>query len=143
MTEKIINTRIINKHAVESDWLKAVNFIPKQGELIVYDKDSTYDYERFKIGDGTTPVNDLDFVSAQSDYEQNDSFQPDYIKNRTHYKEVIHQEKVDLLPATEINFSSLGGMYSQSEPLNIQVGDTVKVLWDSQEYECVAQSVGT
>lgn len=34
-------------------------------------------------------------------------------------------------------------MYSQSEPLNIQVGDTVKVLWDSQEYECVAQSVAT
>ena len=34
-------------------------------------------------------------------------------------------------------------MYSQSEPLNIQVGDTVRVLWDSQEYECVAQSVAT
>lgn len=79
--------------------------------------------------------------SVQSDYEQNDISQPDYIKNRTHYKEVIHQEKVDLLPATEIDFSSLGGMYSQSEPLNIQVGDTVKVLWDNQEYECVAQSV--
>ena len=143
MTEKIINTRIINKHAVESDWLKAVNFTPKQGEFIVYDKDSTYDYERFKIGDGTTPVNDLEFVSSQSDYEQNDSSQPDYIKNRTHYKEVIHQERVDLLPATEIDFSSLGGMYSQSEPLNVQAGDTVKVLWDNQEYECVAQSMAT
>lgn len=143
MTEKIINTRIINKHAVESDWLKAVNFTPKQGEFIVYDKDSTYDYERFKIGDGITPVNDLEFVSAQSDYEQNDSSKSDYIKNRTHYKELIHQEKVDLLPATEIDFSSLGGIYSQSEPLNIQVGDTVKVLWDSQEYECMAQSVAT
>lgn len=81
--------------------------------------------------------------SVQSDYEQNDSSKSDYIKNRTHYKEVIHQEKVDLLPATEIDFSSLGGMYSQSEPLNIQVGDTVKVLWDSQEYECVAKSVAT
>lgn len=144
MTEKIINTRIINKHAVESDWLKAVNFTPKQGEFIVYDKDSTYDYERFKIGDGITPVNDLEFVSSQSDYEQNDSSQPDYIKNRTHYKEVIHQERVDLLPTTEIDFSSLGDIgYTQSEPLNIQVGDTVKVLWDNQEYECAAQSVAT
>lgn len=140
MTEKIINTRIINKHAVESDWLKAVNFTPKQGEFIVYDKDSTYDYERFKIGDGITPVNDLEFVSAQSDYEQNDSSKSDYIKNRTHYKELIHQEKVDLLPATEIDFSSLGdGIYTQSEPLNVKVGDTVKVLWDNQEYECKAQ----
>ena len=33
--------------------------------------------------------------------------------------------------------------YIQPEPLNIQAGDTVKVLWDSQEYECVAQSVAT
>ena len=81
--------------------------------------------------------------SVQSDYEQNDSSKSDYIKNRTHYKEVIHQENVDLLPATEIDFSSLDGTYSQSEPLDIQVGDPVKVLWDSQEYECVAQSVAT
>ena len=80
-------------------------------------------------------------ISVNPDYDQCDETQPDYIKNRTHYKEVIHQEKVDLLPATEIDFSSLGGVYSQSEPLDIQVGDTVKVLWDSQEYECVAQSV--
>ena len=66
MAEKIINTRIINKHAVESDWLKAVNFIPKQGELIVYDKDSTYSYARFKIGDGVTNVNNLPFTTMVS-----------------------------------------------------------------------------
>ena len=80
-------------------------------------------------------------ISVSPDYDQCDETQPDYIKNRTHYKEVIHQEKVDLLPATEIDFSSLGGAYSQSEPLNIQVGDTVKVLWDNQEYECKAQLI--
>lgn len=83
-------------------------------------------------------------LSVQSDYEQSDSSQPDYIKNRTHYKEIIHQERVDLFPSTEIDFSSIGDVgYSQSEPLNIQVGDTVKVLWDNQEYECVAQSIAT
>lgn len=82
--------------------------------------------------------------SVQSDYEQNDSSQLDYIKNRTHYKEVIHQERVDLLPATEIDFSLVGEMgYTQTEPLSVQVGDTVKVLWDNQEYECVAQSIAT
>lgn len=82
--------------------------------------------------------------SVQSDYEQNDSSQPDYIKNRTHYKEVVHQERVDLLPATEIDFSLVGEMgYTQTEPLNIQAGDTVKVLWDNQEYECVTQSFAT
>ena len=62
MVEKIINTRIINKHAVESDWLKAINFTPKQGEIIVYDVDATHDCARFKIGDGVTNVNSLPFA---------------------------------------------------------------------------------
>ena len=60
MANKNFNTRIINKHDTEENWSKA-NFIPKQGELIIYDKDSTHDIERFKIGDGTTTVNKLPF----------------------------------------------------------------------------------
>lgn len=66
MAEKNINTRMIQKHDTEANWSKAVNFIPKQGELIVYDKDSIYDYERFKIGDGITNVNDLPFATYKS-----------------------------------------------------------------------------
>ena len=63
MAEKNINNiRIVNKHDTEANWLKATGFTPKQGELIVYDKDSNYDYERIKIGDGTTNVNTLPFV---------------------------------------------------------------------------------
>ena len=63
MAEKRFNTRIVHKHAVESDWLKATNFIPMQGEIIIYDKDSTYTYERIKIGDGRTVVSSLPFVN--------------------------------------------------------------------------------
>lgn len=63
MAEKNIKTRIINKHETEDNWNLAANFIPKQGEFIVYDKDSTYDYERFKIGDGETDVKSLPFVT--------------------------------------------------------------------------------
>ena len=62
MPEKTLKTRIIHKHDVESNWSKATGFVPKQGELIVYDKDSNYDYERVKIGDGATNVNNLPFV---------------------------------------------------------------------------------
>ena len=58
-----IKSRIQQKHDIESNWLKATNFIPKQGEIIVYDKDTTYTYERFKIGDGATKVNDLPFIN--------------------------------------------------------------------------------
>ena len=38
-TEKNISSRIINKHDTEINWNKATNFIPKAGEIIVYDRD--------------------------------------------------------------------------------------------------------
>ena len=72
-----INTRIQLKHDIEANWLKAVNFTPMQGEIIIYDIEidadgnvltlpegriTPYTYERMKIGDGKTNVNDLLFV---------------------------------------------------------------------------------
>lgn len=62
MSEKNINVRVIHKHDTEVNWNKATNFIPKQGEIIVYDIDGTYSYERFKIGDGVTVVSSLPFI---------------------------------------------------------------------------------
>ena len=41
---KIINSRIIHKHDIESNWKKAVNFIPLKAEIIVYDIDDNYNY---------------------------------------------------------------------------------------------------
>ena len=35
------NTRIQLKHDTETNWNKAVNFIPKAGEMIIYDADGT------------------------------------------------------------------------------------------------------
>lgn len=43
MAEQIIKTRIINKHDIPSNWIKAVNFVPKQGEIIIYDKENNPD----------------------------------------------------------------------------------------------------
>jgi hypothetical protein len=69
-----ISTRIIHKHDIEANWLKATGFVPMQGELIIYDievdasgnilelpsgRTEPYTYERFKIGDGKTVVSDL------------------------------------------------------------------------------------
>lgn len=62
MAEKIFNSRIIHKHDVAANWSKATNFVPKQGEIIVYDIDADYAYERIKIGDGSKNVNALPFV---------------------------------------------------------------------------------
>ena len=55
-------SRIVHKHDIEANWDKATGFTPLQGEIIVYDKDDTYDYERIKIGDGITKVIDLPFI---------------------------------------------------------------------------------
>lgn len=82
MAEKNLNARIIHKHDTEANWLKAENFIPKKGELIVYDKDVNYNYNRFKIGDGETFVNNLPFSIEQSDWNQTDETQNDFIKNK-------------------------------------------------------------
>ena len=64
MAEKSLNARIIHKHDTETNWNKATNFIPKQGEFIIYDEDSSHSYKRIKIGDGTTTVINLAFTVA-------------------------------------------------------------------------------
>ena len=56
-----LNLRIINTHDTEANWNKCINFVPKSGEIIVYDVDGNYSYERFKIGDGIHNVLDLPF----------------------------------------------------------------------------------
>lgn len=57
-----LNIRVIHTHDVESNWKNKSEFVPKSGELIVYDKDNVYSYERFKIGDGSTKLSDLPFT---------------------------------------------------------------------------------
>ena len=66
MSEKNLNVRIVNKHDTEENWNQATNFIPKQGEVIVYDIDKNYAYERFKLGDGVTLVSSLPFTNTAS-----------------------------------------------------------------------------
>lgn len=57
MANKTLKTRIINKHDTQTNWAKAVNFIPKAGEVIVYT-----DLHKVKVGDGTTKVSALPFI---------------------------------------------------------------------------------
>jgi hypothetical protein len=62
--------QITLKHDIADNWLKAVNFIPKLNELILYDgvlKDGIYiELPRLKIGDGVTKLNDLPFIESAS-----------------------------------------------------------------------------
>lgn len=64
MATKTFKGRVQNKHDTEANWNAAVNFKPLAGELIIYDEDNTHSTPRFKVGDGSTLVSDLPFVSA-------------------------------------------------------------------------------
>ena len=75
-TEKKITSRIQQKHDVAANWAKATNFIPKKGEIIIYDAEYNASGEetqsvRFKIGDGSKTVNNLPFavIDYSSDVE--------------------------------------------------------------------------
>ena len=63
-----IKTRIQLKNDTEENWNKATNFIPKRGELIIYNAetgnvDEARRFPRFKIGDGKTAVINLPFTT--------------------------------------------------------------------------------
>lgn len=63
MAAKEFNTRVTHKHDTEAHWALAENFSPLQGEIIIYDPDEKHSLPRFKIGDGTTNINNLPFVN--------------------------------------------------------------------------------
>lgn len=60
-----LNARIINKHDTESNWDKATNFIPKKGEIIVYEADDNA-VPYLKVGNGTKTVTELPYVSNKN-----------------------------------------------------------------------------
>ena len=64
MSEKELKVRIQQKHDIEANWIKATNFVPKAGEIIIYDADDIHLQPRIKIGNGIAAVNDLDFVDS-------------------------------------------------------------------------------
>ena len=57
-----LNWRIIHTHDTEANWNLCTTFVPKAGEMIVYDIDDSHAYERFKIGDGVKTVVELPFA---------------------------------------------------------------------------------
>ena len=76
MMNNTLKARIVHKHELERDWKEAINFIPLQGEIIVYIPDSTHSYSRLKIGDGITPVNDLPFFGENKQQDWGNFVEP-------------------------------------------------------------------
>jgi len=66
MATTAIKTRIQLKNDTEAHWLLATNFVPLQGEVIIYSADDTHPFSRLKVGNGTTTVSNLPFIDAQT-----------------------------------------------------------------------------
>ena len=137
-TEKTINARMQMKTDTALNWSKAINFIPKKGEIIIYEADSDYGYERMKIGDGSTKVNDLPFATGAKDWNQNDSTASDYIKNRPFYTgEVVQTE---IIPEQTYTLSSEGSFNvymdkSGTYPYYLEEGKNYIVVYNGTTYE--------
>lgn len=145
MSEKTFNNvRIIHKHDTEENWLKAINFIPKQGELIIYDTDDIHTQSRFKIGDGETLVSDLPFSQAQQpNWDENDPESASYIQNRPFYS-TGEYEKTEIMKATQFSLmfdDPDGRMVMVGGGLILIEGAEYLVTIGNQEYICKAQLV--
>ena len=130
MSGKTFNTRLVSKHDVEVNWLKAVNFIPMQGEIVIYDIDENYTYERFKIGDGKTIVGDLPFAT--------ENIEGKYLPEGTPW---IGIEQCELLPTRTLTVDeNVGGAIITSR-IGFNTGSIYTVSYNGQQYECVAQDL--
>ena len=74
--------------------------------------------------------------SVQSDWNQNDETQPDYVKNRPFY--TGDPVETVLVEESTVTFEDDGGMYvgQLESTFSATVGETYKVSWDGTTYEC-------
>lgn len=66
MASNTIKTRIQLKNDTEANWDRAINFVPREGEVITYSADDTHPFSRLKVGDGSTTVFNLPFIDAST-----------------------------------------------------------------------------
>lgn len=86
MGEVEYNLKSVPFHATEAEWL-SIDYIPRQGELIIYDADETYNYIRFKTGNGLSQANKLPFSLANLSEVQ--AYVNNQIGSAGHLKRVI------------------------------------------------------
>lgn len=69
LNDAIYRLKSVPFYATESEWLTS-DYVPKNGELIVYSADASTSYPRFKTGDGVTRASLLPFsIVTQKEFE--------------------------------------------------------------------------
>ena len=147
MSQNELKVRVQHKRDIEANWDKASNFIPRDGEIIVYKADENNTAARIKIGDGKTSVNKLPFFKGENNGSSGTYIIPDwnaseqeegYIKNRTHY-----EEKTILLPSSyvEVTEEGSGSYYGELSPVVLEEDQTYFVVFNNKNYECIAKKI--
>ena len=147
MSQNELKVRVQHKHDIEANWDKASNFIPRDGEIIIYKADENNTAARIKIGDGKTSVNNLPFFKGEYSGTNDDYTIPDwnaseneegYIKNRTHY-----EEKTILFPSSQVEVTEEGNSsyYGELSSVVLEEGQTYFVVFNNKNYECIAKKI--
>ena len=103
-----IRARVQHKHKTEAKWrldvydaqgeLREDQFIPLDGEMVIFDKDEQHDHKRFKFGDGKTNVIDLPF-------DVDDRFEEYYTKSEV--EELITKIVTEALKYNDISINTV------------------------------------
>lgn len=167
MANKNLNARIVLKHDTEENWLKAQNFIPLLGEIIIYDADETHSLPRVKIGNGENNVNALPFVDETAvktingiEPDQNGDVSipeqiPDTdeahqmlvtdIEGKIVWEERTHYDAgyVEVLSSTDLIFVQSGVFYSPSVTFNQNLieEEEYQVVYNNEIYNCIAYRI--
>ena len=147
MSQNELKVRVQHKHDIEANWDKASNFVPRDGEIIIYKADENNTAARIKIGDGKTSVNNLPFFKGEYSGINGDYTIPDwnaseneegYIKNRTHY-----EEKTILFPSSyvEVTEEGSGSYYGELSSTVLEENQTYFVVFNNKKYECIAKKI--
>lgn len=138
--EKNMNTRIQHKHDTEANWNKAINFIPRIGEIIVYDIDENHNYSRLKIGDGIRTINNLEFSQTDSDIlDANGILKNSVLPEGFPYvsKGVVVPESIITVDRTLFD-APCGPIMDQ---FTLAAGDSYTVNYNGVEYQCIAKTI--
>jgi hypothetical protein len=134
MAHDTVKTRIQLKNDTEQNWNKAIHFIPKRGEVIIYSTDDTHPFFRLKVGDGNSYVVDLPFVDAStiegrriiSNTTENWNAQPPFLPNAGDI--LIYTDKYISKTGKPIPGLKIGDGNSYSTDLPFVGEDTMELL---------------
>ena len=99
--------------------------------------DTSISYDSQTLTDAQKQQARTNIGAGQPDWNQNDSTQPDYVKNRPFY--TGNPVETVLVEESTVSFVNADGMYMAQFPSTFEatVGETYKVYWDGTAYECV------